>query len=103
MKISRNYVIIGIGILILACISFFLFRETREGRLMAQGNEYIDKINRYLEDTGRLPASLQELGLEERLEGPIYYERRDSAHFVLWFGTSVGESVTYDSRTKSWN
>jgi hypothetical protein len=42
------------------------------------------------------------IGIEEKEEGPIYYRKESETKFVLWFGTILGESVTYNSDTKEW-
>ncbi len=75
---------------------------SRESRLIKQGNEIVSKIESFRKDKGRLPDSLSAVGIEEKEEGPIYYEKRGEARYLLWFGTELGESVTYDSESKKW-
>lgn len=66
------------------------------------GNEIIDQIESYQTKNGRLPDDLSQIGIKETEEGPIYYEKKTATTYKLWYGTTVGESVTYDSDTKSW-
>ena len=76
---------------------------SRERRLMREGDEVVAAIERHRHATGRLPESLRAVGLPEAEEGPIHYERRGDGGYVLWFGTVLGESATYDSRTGRWD
>jgi len=75
---------------------------SRETRLRDAGNEIVHKVEAYKISKGRLPSSLSVIGIPEQEEGPIYYQRVDSINYVVWFGTAVGESVTYSSTTKKW-
>ena len=74
----------------------------REIRLVKKGEELVAKIENFREEKGRLPNSLKELGIEEKEEGPLHYAKRGESAYVVWFGTTVGESVAYDSRSKKW-
>lgn len=51
----------------------------------------------------RLPNSLKEIGVEEQ-EGKdaLYYDKKDSSRYIIWFGVSLGESKTYYSDNKQW-
>jgi hypothetical protein len=69
----------------------------------SEGNEIVAKIELFKKENGRLPLSLSELGIKATEEGPIYYEKKDDAIYILWFGEGLGESVTYDSSTKKWD
>jgi hypothetical protein len=40
--------------------------------------------------------------MKETENGPIYYKKESDTEYVVWFGTQLGESVTYDSETKEW-
>jgi hypothetical protein len=68
----------------------------------ARGNEIVGKIESFKKEKGRLPESLSEIGIEEKEDSPIHYEKKSDAKFILWYGTSLGESATYDSDTKQW-
>jgi hypothetical protein len=37
------------------------------------------------------------------MEGPLFYEKRDSVNYMVYFGTSLGESMIYYSDTKEWD
>jgi hypothetical protein len=66
------------------------------------GNEIVNKIENFKKDKGNLPKTLSEIGIEEKEEGPIYYRKESETKYILWFGTTLGESITYDSDTKEW-
>ncbi len=66
------------------------------------GQEAVVRIERFRSREGRLPTGLAEVGLPDTEAGPIYYQREGEHHYVLWFGTTLGESVKYDSDTRRW-
>ncbi|QQS41431.1 MAG: hypothetical protein IPM63_00315 [Acidobacteriota bacterium] len=68
----------------------------------AQGDDLIVKIEEFRANNGRLPEDLAELGIEERLEGPVFYEKIGSDSYEVWYGTSLGESMIYDSKDREW-
>lgn len=65
------------------------------------GNKIIEQIECYRMETGRLPENLSEMGIKESEEGPYYQLKTDST-YILWYGTTLGESVIYDSERKEW-
>jgi hypothetical protein len=67
------------------------------------GEDIVKRIERFRQDNKRLPDSLSELGVKEKLEGPVYYKKSDEHHYTVWYGTSVGESMTYNSDTGRWS
>jgi hypothetical protein len=86
--------------LLLFC--FFTSCNDRERRLIKKGNDLVNKVELYKKNKGKLPASLSDLGIKETEEGPLYYQKRDSLGYKIWFGTSLGESETYYSDSKKW-
>lgn len=64
--------------------------------------EAIRKIEEFHETNGRLPENLKEIGIEERLEGPLFYDRVENEDYIIWFGTTLGESEKYESKTGCW-
>lgn len=79
-------------------------KGSRENTLMQQGNEFVEKIEQYKKDNNRLPVSLSDIGITVKSESkpPIYYEKRDSRHYTVSFGTTLGESKIYYSDSKKW-
>ena len=89
-------------VLIITCTSYFILRNSKEDLLIKKGNQIVLKIEEFKNKNERLPYSLNEINIQERLEGPFYYEKKDSNNYILWFGTELGESTTYDSKLKQW-
>jgi hypothetical protein len=90
-------------VLALLIASYSCSVDSRERQLVRAGGEIIAKIESFKKENRRLPESLTEVGVEEKDEGPIYYERKSETKYVLWFGMELGESVTYDSESRKWS
>lgn len=85
-------------------VYFFYFNNTEEKGLIDQGNVIVEKIESYKLKKGHLPNSLNDIGIEEKMEGPFYYTRWDSVNYILYFTRAgVGESMNYYSDTKEWS
>jgi hypothetical protein len=84
-------------------IWFFCFRISREEKLKERGNNIVVRIERFRTDFGRLPNSLEEIGLKEEVSADaLYYQKRDTSIYILSFGTALGESMIYYSDGKTW-
>jgi hypothetical protein len=59
-------------------------------------------VEQFRRSTGRLPKALSEIGLNENESCPCYCKTSNDSYMV-WYGKSLGESDTYDSRTKQWS
>ena len=93
----KNSIICLIGFL----ITVYSCRN-RDTELIKRGNELVAKVEAYKKRTDSLPSSLKELGIMETEEGPLYYQKKDSINFIIWFGTSLGRSKIYSSNSKKW-
>lgn len=89
---------------ILALVAFSAVgcSQDRKQALIKQGNEIAAKVEDYKTKKGKTPDSLTDVGVEEKLEGPIFYEKKSDTGYRLWFGTGLGESVVYNSQTRKW-
>lgn len=67
------------------------------------GSQDIALIEAYRVSHGTLPPDLETLGINVSDDGPIFYQRKGDTEYILWFGTTLGESVTYSSKTKIWD
>ena len=65
-------------------------------------NNAISKIEAFRKLTGRLPDSLSEAGAQDDESCPCYCKTGDDSYLV-WYGTTLGESDTYDSETRKWS
>lgn len=90
-------------LLLLFTFWFFYLRTARENRLMKNGNVLVNRIEQFRVEHKRLPNSLKEIGVEEQDgKDAIYYDKKDSLRYIIWFGVSLGESKTYYSDSKQW-
>ena len=65
------------------------------------GNEIVLRVEGFRTSHGYLPDSLKEVGLED-LDLKVFYRKISDDEYCVWFGTTLGESETYSSRTKKW-
>ena len=65
------------------------------------GNEIISRVETFRVSFGRLPESLKEVELDDP-DLAVFYRKISADEYCVWFGTSLGESETYSSRTKQW-
>ena len=56
---------------------------------------------RRLEPNGKLSESLEEIGIKDP-DLNVFYRKIGPEEYCVWFGTSLGESETYNSRSKKW-
>lgn len=88
-----------------AIIFMFFFLFSCENIIDKKHNlalEYVDQIENYYILNNKFPNSLLDIGVEQRLEGPIYYYRISEDNYMLWYGTYVGESIIYYSDKEIW-
>jgi len=76
--------------------------SNRDPRKEAAGERVIAQIEEFHKRNGRLPATTAEMGIQEDESGPVFYQRKSEDHYIVWYGTTLGESMTYDSATRRW-
>ena len=62
----------------------------------------IAQIESFRQNRGRLPAGLSEVSESAAGQDRFFYEKCDGTHYIVWFGTRLGESMTYDSLAHDW-
>jgi hypothetical protein len=67
------------------------------------GDQVVAGVEKFKQERGRLPNSLEELGVKSDESGPVFYEKKSESRYVVWYGTSLGESTTYDSEVRRWD
>lgn len=67
------------------------------------GEEIVQEINAFRKQNGRLPKSLDEARISTDLQTKYFYQVTSSNDYEFWFGESLGESVTYDSKLGTWS
>jgi hypothetical protein len=68
----------------------------------AEAEAVVAKVEQFHVSKKRLPKTLSEIGINKTEEGPIYYKQIADTRYQVWYGSSLGESVTYDSDRKTW-
>jgi len=86
--------------IIIFFLSIFIFSCTDKREKI--GEEIYLKIVQYQKTNGRLPDKLDEIGIEEKMEGPIYYNKQTDSTFIIYYGGGLGESIIYDPKTGKW-
>jgi hypothetical protein len=101
---KRTKYILLIFCFILAGSVFYVFflRDAHDCKLIKQGDEIISKVEDFRKKNGTLPESLSALGLNETEAGPLYYEKKDSINYIVYYNIGFDESNTYKSSTKKW-
>ena len=89
---QRTIIIFFLSILISSCT------DKRE----KIGEDIYLKIVQYKKTNGRLPHKLNDIGVEEKMEGPIYYQKQTDSTFIIYYGGGFGESIVFDPFTKEW-
>jgi|SRR6185437_4546566 len=103
MRKEIKYSLIIPGALIFASIVYiFLMSNYGTIQLKERGDSIAAKINQFKKDKGYLPNSLDDIGIKETEEGPLYYGKEDSTQYIIWFGTTLGKSCIYYSKTNKW-
>jgi len=93
----------------LVVVFFFVFFATiseirRDYRLADEGNILVEKIETFRTIHGRLPDRLEEIGGKSKDGGgdSLFYHKRNDLQYVIWFGTTLGESIYFDSENGYW-
>src|SRR4051812_20017984 len=68
----------------------FNWREFRTG------NEIVSRVETFRTRSGRLPENLEEVGIKDP-DLNVFYRKIGPDEYSVWFGTSLGESETYNS------
>ena len=90
--------------LLVFCFWFFYLRTAGEKKLFREGNDIVNRIEDFKKEHHRLPYSLTEIGIKviDEANPELHYDMRDSIHYTVFFGTSLGESEYYYSDSKKW-
>lgn len=101
----RNRILMSLAVAIcLVAVTIFLWRPTWLFPLEAKlrtANQIISRVEAFRVSQGRLPETLEEVGVTDP-DLRVFYEKTNNNEYVVWFGTTLGESETYNSRTKKW-
>jgi len=70
---------------------------------IARGNRIVLQIESLRRQNGHPPETLSEVRIPEAELDKFFYEKCSDSRYILWFGTKLGESMTYDSSLHSWS
>ena len=99
----RNAVVMLFGVTICLAAVTFLWQPTWlfHWRDFRNGNEIISRVEAFRTSHGHLPESLQDVGMTDP-DLRVFYRKTNDSEYIVWFGTTLGESETYNSSTKKW-
>ena len=109
MKMIFRKILVLLGVLLttlflLLLTYVFVLLPYGNFRAKQEGNRVVALVEKYKLEHGRLPATLNDIGLEDKMDAPIQYIPKDESDYLVSFSDfGVGESVTYSSKTKKWN
>ena len=65
------------------------------------GAVIIARIEAFQKSHGYLPGTLKDVGLDNP-DLAVFYRKVSDDEYCVWFGTTLGESEVYSSRTRKW-
>jgi hypothetical protein len=97
---TRRLVVVA-AVVLVGSIGYVWWMSQANQRL---GEQVVRKIEAFKTAKGRLPEDLPEIGItvQSLSEPPVYYRKDSPDHYIVWYGLSLGKSMTYDSVTKKW-
>jgi hypothetical protein len=64
--------------------------------------EIYSKIEKFRQANRQLPSGLNDIGIEENVEGPVYYSKKSDSTYILYYSGGLGESIILDTLTGEW-
>lgn len=99
----RSKIIIGSFFLcVIMTVLFFYTRYLEDKKYESIGGKLISEIEKYRNETGRLPDSVIDLGIVGEMGQGPYYEKKDSLTYIVYFNIGFDEIRIYCSNTKEW-
>ena len=83
-------------------LCFLLFIFSCSDKRQKNGEDIYMKITQYQKTNARLPDKLNDIGIEEKIGGPIYYQKQTDSTFVIYYSGVLGESIVFNPKTKEW-
>lgn len=103
---NKSMKIILISLISITCLFsvwFFYLKDTRGNKLIKKGNVVVEKVEKYRQNNGKLPKSLEDIGIKEE-DGvdAIFYDIQSENNYTISFVMSIDYNKTYYSDTKQW-
>jgi hypothetical protein len=96
-KLKKTFIFFLLGLLVFVSYMYILHNN-----MIKNGNIIVAKIESYKKLNKKLPNSIEQIGIQETLEGPFFYDLIDSTTYEVSFGLTLGESAVYNSHKKQW-
>lgn len=100
MKVIKRFILFTVTAVGILAAGVYLAHYVEDAQLIRQGNQIVEKIEKFRTIYGRLPSNLTDAGIPDN--GPIYYDKRNETEYVVWYGKRLGESEMYNSKEKEW-
>jgi hypothetical protein len=93
----------ALGVVSLVLMSFVCFAPDSVvySRRLETGNQIVSSIESFRARSGHLPESLSPAQISDEDQSRFSYESCGD-RYVLWFGTTLGKSMAYDSADQKW-
>jgi hypothetical protein len=99
---NRSHAVLGkfanFGVVLLSLVLCFSACSSKR----AVGDRVVAEVKQFRQQHGHLPNSLDEIGEASSESGLVYYEKKAEDRYIIWYGTSLGESMAYDSTVGRW-
>jgi len=107
---KRSFFVLGCGALGLALALWvgYAVAATRwpwvlDREKVREANRIILAVESFQSRTGRLPETLADAGVGNPESLEVFYRKESDSTYIVWFGTVLGESATYESSTHKWH
>lgn len=77
--------------------------DNRDRRLKSQAWPFIAAAESHRTQYGEYPPSLSIPITPGHTDGELFYQRVADGSYIIWYGTTLGESTIYDSSTGLWS
>jgi hypothetical protein len=86
---------VAIGFYAVQPVWLFHWRDFRSA------NEIVSRVEAFRVNHKRVPDTLHEIGIDDP-DLRVFYGKTSDEEYIVWFGTTLGESETYDSKKRKW-
>ena len=62
----------------------------------------IEKVEIYKQETGELPESVTEIGINDNQDHLSFYIKKNEDEYEVWYGLDLGTSKIYNSKIRKW-
>jgi hypothetical protein len=101
LRISISTLAVVVCCLVAGCAFIWQPVWLYHWRDFRKASEVISRVEAFRKSHRSLPETLDEVGMADP-DLKVFYRRNGDTQYYVWFGTTLGESETYDSQTKRW-